>query len=105
MHEGWFKDTVTTLPSTQRFAFIHFDGDLYQSTIDAIGHLFAEGLISNGAMICFDDWNCNQASPGHGERRAWRELTAQYGVTHSEWRSYSSMGKAFFIHDYRRDRE
>jgi hypothetical protein len=67
------------------------------------GLFFLIGMISNGAMICFDDWNCSQASPEHGERRAWRELTAQYAIAHSEWRSYSSMGKAFFIHDHKRE--
>jgi hypothetical protein len=101
MHEGWFKDTASTLPSSQRFAFIHFDGDMYQSTIDALGPLFARGQISKGAMICFDDWNCGQASPEHGERRAWRDLTERHRIVQSEWRSYSSMGKAFFIHGYR----
>ncbi len=102
IHEGWFKDKVVELPPLQRFGFIHFDGDLYQSTIDALGPLFATGKISNGAMICFDDWNSNQASPEHCERRAWRELVAEHHIVQSEWRSYSTMGKAFFIHDYRR---
>jgi len=102
MHEGWFKDTVAKLSPSQRFAFIHFDGDMYQSTIDAIGGLLAMGAISNGAMICFDDWNCSQADPNCGERRAWKELAEKYDVIFSDWRAYSTMGRAFFIHDYRR---
>jgi hypothetical protein len=102
IHEGWFKDTVARIPPEQKFAFIHFDGDMYQSTIDAIGGLFARGAISNGAVICFDDWNCGQADPNFGERKAWSELTRTYDVKFSAWRSYSTMGQSFFIHDYRR---
>jgi O-methyltransferase len=102
MHEGWFKDTVPRLPPEQRFAFIHFDGDMYQSTIDAIGGLFELGAISNGAVICFDDWNCGQADPNVGERRAWKDLTDKYQVVFSDWRAYGTMGKSFFIHDYQR---
>jgi hypothetical protein len=102
IHEGWFKDTVPRVPSEQRFAFIHFDGDMYQSTIDAIGGILAKGAISNGAVICFDDWNCGKADPNAGERRAWKELTDKYNVVFSDWRAYGTMGKAFFIHDYRR---
>jgi hypothetical protein len=37
IREGWFKDTVSAVPLSQCFAFIHFDGDRYQSTIDALG--------------------------------------------------------------------
>jgi O-methyltransferase len=102
MHEGWFSDTVARLPSDQRFAFIHFDGDLYQSTIDAIGGLLQRGAISKGAVICFDDWNCGQADPNFGERKAWRDLTDKYRIEFSDWRAYGTMGKAFFIHDYQK---
>jgi O-methyltransferase len=102
VHPGWFSDTVTKLDPAQKFCFIHFDGDMYQSTVDAIGGLLKMGAISNGAIICFDDWNCSQANPNHGERRAWRELVEEFDVEFSDWRAYSTMGRAFFIHDYRR---
>jgi len=102
MHEGWFSDTVVKLSPSQKFSFVHFDGDLYQSTIDAIGGLLKLGAISNGAIICFDDWNCSQADPNVGERRAWRELVEQYQIEFSDFRSYSTMGRGFFIHQYRR---
>jgi O-methyltransferase len=102
IHAGWFFDTVPLLDEEQKFCFVHFDGDMYQSTIDAIGGLLRKKSISNGAIICFDDWNCGQASPDHGERRAWRELVAQFAIEYSDWRAYSTMGRGFFIHDYRR---
>ena len=102
IHDGWFADTVPLIAADQKFSFIHFDGDLYQSTIDAIGNLLQRGAISNGAVICFDDWNCGQADPNSGERRAWRDLAERYAIVYSDWRAYSTMGRSFFIHDYRR---
>jgi O-methyltransferase len=103
IHAGWFADTVSQLDPKQRFCFVHFDGDMYQSTIDAIGGLLKRGALSNGAIICFDDWNCGQANPDFGERRAWRELVEEFDINFSDWRSYSTMGRGFFIHDYRRE--
>ncbi|HWG06271.1 MAG TPA: TylF/MycF/NovP-related O-methyltransferase [Beijerinckiaceae bacterium] len=103
IHEGWFADTVPLISRDQKFSFIHFDGDMYQSTIDAIGSLLELGAISNGAVICFDDWNCGQADPNSGERTAWRDLTEKYAIVYSDWRAYSTMGRSFFIHDYRRN--
>jgi O-methyltransferase len=100
IHPGWFADTVPRLQPSQKFSFIHFDGDLYQSTIDAIGGLLQVGAIANGAVICFDDWNCGQADPNYGERRAWSELTARYQIQWGDWRAYGTMGRSFFIHDY-----
>jgi len=102
MHDGWFKDTVSRLPLEQRFALIHFDGDLYQSTIDAFGRLFEIGAITNGAVICFNGWNGGQADPNRGERGAWKELTEKYHVVFSDWRAYGALGRSFFVHDYRR---
>jgi O-methyltransferase len=34
--KGWFRDTLPAIPATQRFAVIRLDGDLYESTWDAI---------------------------------------------------------------------
>jgi O-methyltransferase len=102
IHTGWFSETVPLLKPDQKFCFIHFDGDMYQSTIDAIGGLLRKNAISKGSLICFDDWNCGQASPRHGERRAWSELVKEFEIEFSDWRAYSTMGCGFFIHNYRR---
>jgi O-methyltransferase len=102
IHPGWFADTVPKLPAGQKFGFVHFDGDLYQSTIDAIGGLLEAGAIANGAVICFDDWNCGQADPNFGERRAWSELIERYQIQCSDWRAYGTMGRSFFVHNYRK---
>lgn len=101
IYSGWFADTVVTLPPETRFALIHFDGDLYQSTIDALDPLFARGMVSTGAVICFDDWNANRALPTVGERRAWKELVEKFAIEASHGGDYSVGGTKFIIHSYR----
>jgi hypothetical protein len=99
--EGWFSETVTMLPDDTRFAMIHFDGDLYQSMMDALTPCFAKGFVSRGAVLCFDDWNCNQASPAFGERKAWAELVAAFGIDASHSGDYGETGTKFIVHSYR----
>jgi O-methyltransferase len=99
---GWFKDTLRELPLSVRFALIHADCDLYESTLDALEPLFARGQVSNGAIVLFDDWNTNRSSPAHGQRRAWAELAARHGVAFSDEGSYGVFGRKLIVHDYRR---
>jgi hypothetical protein len=101
-YAGWFTHTIQQLPPDQKFAFIHFHADLYQSAVDAIGGLLERAAISNGALVCFSGYNTGQASPEHGERGAWKELTDRYQIKSSQWRAYGNLGNSFFIHDYRR---
>jgi len=101
IYEGWFADTVKTLPPETRFAMIHFDGDLYQSTIDALEPCFARGLISTGALLLFDDWNNNRALPTVGERRAWKELVNKFDIEASSGGDYGVASTKFIIHSYR----
>jgi O-methyltransferase len=99
--EGWFADTVKLLPDDTRLALIHFDGDLYQSTMDALVPCFERGFISKGAVFCFDDWNCNQADPEYGERRAWRDLVNRFNIVASHCGDYSIQSTKFIVHSYR----
>ncbi|WP_315704410.1 MULTISPECIES: TylF/MycF/NovP-related O-methyltransferase [unclassified Bradyrhizobium] len=101
LYEGWFADTVKTLPPETRFAMIHFDGDLYQSTMDALVPLFERGMISTGAVLCFDDWNANRALPNVGERQAWKELVEMFNIEATSGGDYSVGGTRFIIHSYR----
>lgn len=98
---GWFKDTVPTLPQTQKFGLIHVDGDLYSSTMDCLVPLFERGMVAEGALIFFDDWSPNRCSPRHGERRAWRELVERFQIESSDDGSYSLLARRFVVHSYR----
>jgi hypothetical protein len=100
IHSGWFADTLSALGGDRRLALIHIDSDLYQSAIDVLKSLFSRGLISRGAYVYFDDWNCNRADPNFGERRAWRECVEEYRVEYSDLGTYGVFAHRFVIHSY-----
>jgi hypothetical protein len=59
---GWFKDTLPTAP-IERLAILRLDGDMYESTINALDALYDR--ISPGGFVIVDDYNalesCKQA--------------------------------------------
>jgi O-methyltransferase len=60
--EGWFKDTLPLLPA-DAFSIIRLDGDLYESTIQALEALYPK--LSLGGYVIVDDYgswpNCRAA--------------------------------------------
>lgn len=52
--EGWFKDTLPDMPKTP-LALVRLDGDYYESTMDAIKHLYPQ--LSSGGYLIVDDYN------------------------------------------------
>lgn len=60
--EGWFKDTLPAAPF-ERLAVMRLDGDLYESTMDALTHLYPK--LSPGGFAIVDDYGllppCRQA--------------------------------------------
>ena len=97
---GWFSDTVPRLPDGTSYGLVHVDSDLYVSAMDVLSGLFARGMISEGALIYFDDWNCNAASNDFGERRAWRECVARYNIEFSDEGRYGIFARRFTVHSY-----
>lgn len=53
--QGWFRDTLPQAP-IERLALIRLDGDMYESTMDALVHLYPK-LSRNGYLIV-DDYGC-----------------------------------------------
>jgi predicted O-methyltransferase YrrM len=51
--EGWFKDTLETIPN-ENFALIRLDGDSYESTMQALQALYPK--LSDGGSIIIDDY-------------------------------------------------
>jgi hypothetical protein len=100
IYEGWFCNTLKNLPKGVGFSMVHIDCDLYSSALDVLDYLFKTGAINKGAIILFDDWQCNQASNDHGERKAWREVTAKYRVEVENIGSYGWAGQKFLVHGY-----
>jgi O-methyltransferase len=59
--EGWFKDTLPSAP-IDRLAIMRLDGDLYNSTMDALNALYPK--LSAGGYCIIDDYaidGCQQA--------------------------------------------
>ncbi|MCU0285013.1 MAG: TylF/MycF family methyltransferase [Acidobacteria bacterium] len=51
--KGWFKDTLPTAP-IEKLALLRLDGDIYESTMDALVHLYPK--LSPGGFIIIDDF-------------------------------------------------
>jgi hypothetical protein len=60
--KGWFRDTMPTAPA-DRLAVLRLDGDMYESTIDPLRHLYDR--LSVGGWVIVDDYalveGCRQA--------------------------------------------
>lgn len=81
---GWFNETLNDA-TVDRFqlskaAIVHVDCDLYESAIAVLE--FLTPLLSDGAVVIFDDWYCFKADPGLGEQRACREWCEAHPELH-----------------------
>ncbi len=60
--EGWFKETLPLAPIKQ-LSLLRLDGDMYESTMDALTNLYPK--LSRGGYVIIDDWEavpaCKQA--------------------------------------------
>lgn len=70
---GWFKDTLPAAP-IEKLAVIRLDGDLYESTMDALTNLYPK--LSVGGWVIIDDYDCIDAC-----RLAVNHFREAHGVT------------------------
>lgn len=70
---GWFRDTLPTAP-VERLAVLRLDGDLYESTMDGLTHLYPR--VSPGGFVIVDDY-CDLACC----RQAVDDYRAAHGIT------------------------
>jgi macrocin-O-methyltransferase TylF-like protien/glycosyl transferase family 2 len=56
--KGWFKDTLGAAP-IERLAVLRLDGDMYESTTDALTALYDK--VSEGGFVIIDDYGCIEA--------------------------------------------
>ena len=68
---GWFKDTLPRAPIEQ-LAVVRLDGDLYESTMDAIEVLYPK--LSVGGYLIVDDMSWE------GCAKAVHEFRQQHGI-------------------------
>lgn len=71
--EGWFADTLPTAPIEQ-LAVLRLDGDLYESTMDALVPLYDK--VSPGGFVIVDDYGAWEPC-----RKAIDDFRAQHGIT------------------------
>lgn len=71
--EGWFKDTLATAP-IERLAVLRLDGDLYQSTMEALVSLYPK--LMPGGYVIVDDYGAVGAC-----RQAVTDYRRQHGIT------------------------
>lgn len=70
--EGWFKDTLPGAP-IERLAVARLDGDMYESTIDALRSLYPK--LSAGGYLIVDDYGAIPAC-----RRAVTDFRGEHGI-------------------------
>jgi hypothetical protein len=66
--KGWFRDTLAGAP-IDKLALLRLDGDLYESTMDALVPLYPK--LSSGGFIIVDDYNlpmCRKAIHDYRQR-------------------------------------
>ena len=71
--QGWFKDTLPTVRD-RRWAVIRLDGDMYESTMDALTNLYDN--LSPGGFAIIDDYGCVPAC-----KQAVDDFRAARGIT------------------------
>lgn len=71
--KGWFKDTLPTA-LIKKLAVLRLDGDMYESTMDALLHLYPK--LSEGGYLIIDDWGSVD-----GCRKAVEDYRKQMGIT------------------------
>ncbi len=85
--KGWFSETLPGAP-IDRLALLRLDGDMYESTIDALTNLYPK-LVSGGYLIV-DDWGavpaCRKAVRDYREANGIGEEIVEVDWTGVYWR-------------------
>ena len=71
--KGWFKDTLPDAPIEQ-LALLRVDGDLYESTMDALRALYPK--LSSGGYVIIDDYGSLPPC-----KKAVADYRAEHGIT------------------------
>ena len=98
--EGYFDRSLT--PQLKRdhdlkaVAVALIDCDLYASTVNVL--TFLDGLLLDGSVLMFDDWNCFDRDDERGQRRAFGDFLG----AHAEWTAeesfaYGDWGQVFVL--------
>lgn len=85
--DGWFADTLRSA-RIERLAVLRLDGDLYESTMDSLSHLYSK--LSIGGFVIVDDYYnappCRQAVDDFRRQHGIREELAKVDWSAAFWR-------------------
>lgn len=84
--KGWFRDTLASAP-LRRLAVLRLDGDLYESTMDALSALYPK--LEGGGYVIVDDYSiptCHQAVDDYRERHGITENLVPIDWASAYWR-------------------
>jgi O-methyltransferase len=88
--KGWFRDTLHVAP-IRKLSVLRLDGDLYESTLDALDALYAK--VSPGGFIIVDDFNdfepCRRAVLDFRERHNINDPMENIDWSATFWRKSS----------------
>ncbi len=90
--EGWFKDTLPAAP-LERIAVMRVDGDMYESTMDALRHLYPK--LSVGGFCVVDDYalrGCRQAVDDYRRQNRIEDEIVHIDWTGIYWRKQRQIG-------------
>jgi O-methyltransferase len=97
---GTFADTLTPATAHRPAALIHVDCDLYESTKVVLDRMLDFGMIQDGTVLVFDDFNCARANSEFGERRAMHEaFDANPRFSCEAWFPYGWHGQVCIVHE------
>lgn len=72
--KGWFKDTLPIAPM-DKLAILRLDGDMYESTMDALTHLYPK--LSMGGFCIIDDYALKGCREAVDDFRATNRISAE----------------------------
>ena len=90
--KGWFKDTLPSAP-IRRLAVLRLDGDMYESTMDALQALYPK--LSVGGYLIIDDWclpQCRSAVKAYRKQCGISEKIQRIDGTGVFWRKEKKTG-------------
>ncbi len=91
---GWFRDTLPSAP-IERIAVLRLDGDMYESTMQALTSLYAR--VSHGGYIIVDDYGavagCRAAVNDFRERNGITETIEEIDWGGVFWRKQDEAGQ------------
>jgi O-methyltransferase len=82
---GWFRDTLPSAP-IDRLAVLRIDGDMYESTMDVLRHLYPK--LSIGGYVIIDDYalrGCKAAVEDYRKQNGISETLERIDVTGVFW--------------------